>query len=186
MLVYFRKHEKGKRNVRYATFFLLLGLAGSLPLTLTLVQRGFYTMPSIAFFALGFSLLLSKPVTALAVEFMNEARLRSFSLTGIILLIAVIAFSVARAGKPGRDKETLHDVYEMGKIVKAKTIIGAPEEMYNHYTFEAYLMRHFEISMVIGNSFDYFILPKNSRAQAPHGFSPIGLESVKYDLYKRD
>ena len=55
--------------------------------------------------------------------------------------------------------------------------------MWNESTFEAYMMRHYEVSMLEGNGSPYFVVLKDSVAQAPSGFTKMKLATVKYDLY---
>ncbi|MBC8047610.1 MAG: glycosyltransferase family 39 protein, partial [Fimbriimonadaceae bacterium] len=50
-------------KLRSSIFFILIGLCGSLPIMLTLVQKTFYFTPSLPFLGIGFALLINQPVS---------------------------------------------------------------------------------------------------------------------------
>ncbi|HZF99697.1 MAG TPA: glycosyltransferase family 39 protein, partial [Chitinophagales bacterium] len=59
-LVSYRKRSTAVTPpARLTIFFLLLGFAGSAPLLLTMVQKGFYFVPSLPFFAIGFAVWIA-------------------------------------------------------------------------------------------------------------------------------
>jgi hypothetical protein len=75
LIIYFvfrRKLFFDKAKISFAVFFILVGFSGALPLLLTKVQKGFYFVPSLPFFAIGFALLISNPVHEWSVKQLNS------------------------------------------------------------------------------------------------------------------
>jgi hypothetical protein len=65
-------------------------------------------------------------------------------------------------GKISREKETITDVYKIGKIVPKISTITVPTEMYDQYNFilQGFLVRYFKISISPYNQYDYFLTKK--------------------------
>jgi 4-amino-4-deoxy-L-arabinose transferase-like glycosyltransferase len=180
------RRKKASADVRMAAFFTAMGLAGTVPLALTLVQRGFYFVPALPFFSLGFALLLSPALPRLAARISEGPARRFLNILGVLLAGAALAATIFLAGKPKRDAAMLADIYIMGPHIPPDSIIGVPHEMWNEYSFEGYFLRYFDVSMIEGTSFPYYLTPKHSAGPPPPGFSKIELPTKTYDLYRKN
>jgi 4-amino-4-deoxy-L-arabinose transferase-like glycosyltransferase len=89
----------GEERRRSALAFVLLGLAGSLPLTLSPVQSGFYLVPSFAVFAIGFAILVGPSARLLLGRIAARERWRD-GLTAVAALL-VVGTLVHAAGSMG-------------------------------------------------------------------------------------
>jgi hypothetical protein len=182
----FAKHPQ-KRQV---IFFLLMGLAGSIPLTFTLVQRGFYLGPSLPFFALAFSLFVAPYMVDALKQFSQKALIFNlFRAFGISLLIWGLIYTGLMAGKTGRDHDTLHDTYLFGEIIEEGTRIrleAVSEYPLDHWRLELYLSRYFEISLgAQRQDAGYIILGPDLPPPDDEAFKHIPLNTQTYQLYQQ-
>jgi hypothetical protein len=127
--------------------FLLIGLSGSLPLMLTKVQKAFYFVAALPFFAIAAALYVA-PIMSSLVAFISGrvALYRGIAISGIIALLVVLGISVHVAGTPYRDQDMLHDIYIMGDHMGRGTSISATEVVKAQFSIQCYLMRYFDIS----------------------------------------
>lgn len=167
-------------------FFILVGLSGSLPLMFTLVQRRFYFVHSLPFFAIGLALLIAPGLSVLLKKINTSKKsFNLFKIISIILLVIVITISALQTGKVKRHKKLLHDIYLMEKIIPHHTIIGTPESMWNNWSLQCYLIRYFNISVQKSTDYDYYLIEKKMVGNIPSGkFEKIPLKTKEYDLYK--
>lgn len=172
-------------------WLLLIGLAGSLPLMITLEQRSFYLVTSLPFFALALA-LFTEPYLATALQqIRTKAKgFRIFSAAAGLLLAAALVFCMLQVGKAKRDGAMLQDVYLFGTIIPHGEVIGLPQEMCYDFNFKEYLVRYFYISSDDHNHTNeqhtYFICRKDlSKDHVPGGYKPYPLQTREFDLYKK-
>lgn len=192
LLLFFTRKQKAHDRItsnHYKTilWFLFMGLSGSLPLMVTLEQRGFYLVTSFPLFAIGIAMWLAPRLT----QWTERINLLSptFKLTkilSIVLLAATTSFSVMQVGHTKRDSDLLSDVYAIGKIVPHGDIINMPDDMWNDWSLREYLIRNFYISTdkCCNQPHTFFIirkdLPKNL---IPDYYQPYSLPTKEVDLY---
>lgn len=168
-------------------WFILIGSAGSLPLMVTLEQRGFYLVTVLPFFAIPIAMWIAPRLTVLTNK-INSSTLgfKFFKISSIVLLIAALAFTYSNIGNAKRDKDLLSDVYAIGKIVPHGDFITIPSDMWNDYNMVEYFVRYFYISCDGTNAqHKYFILRKElSKNLVPENFKRYPLETKKIDLYE--
>ena len=58
-------------NRKLAVLFFCIGMSGSVPLTLTMVQKGWYMVPSFPYFALSFALLTYQQMEHAIIQLQN-------------------------------------------------------------------------------------------------------------------
>ena len=167
-------------------FFMAVGLSASLPLMLTLVQKGFYFVPALPFFAIGLSLLIAPRVS----QWVNRVgtttlTFKTLIITGIILLVSVAGITVMQAGKLKRDRELLHDVYLIGRVVPARSIVTIPKEMWQEWNLQCYLVRYFNISLDPVMSNRYAIIDRETIKNPLPGYKKTNLGTIQFDLYIR-
>ena len=185
----FRKkgYTPDKKIISLSCFFLLFGLAGAAPLMLTKVQKGFYFVPSLPFFAIGFSLLISQPVSEWSFKIMEGSKNKILLLSSIVLLCLVIIFSSFNIGKVSRDKNLLHDAYLIGNTVPENSTINIPSEMWNEWSMQCYLIRYFNISLdptpIRKN--DFVLTYKNLPDTSLSVYEKVPLATETFDLYKK-
>jgi 4-amino-4-deoxy-L-arabinose transferase-like glycosyltransferase len=179
----FSKHMEERRHI---IFFLLMGLAGSFPLALTLVQREFYLGPSLPFYALAFALFVSIYVVDGLKKFSQNTQFFTlFRVLAISLLIGGLIYTGLQIGNAGRDQDILHDTYMFGEIIEKGTRVHLVESQEDHWSFELYLTRYCEISLGAPLEDSKYIIRSFNDAP-PDGelFELISKDTKVYELYQ--
>jgi 4-amino-4-deoxy-L-arabinose transferase-like glycosyltransferase len=175
-------------NGSFILFFLLVGFSGSAPLTLTMVQKGWYLVPAFPYFAIGFALTIS-PIVADWIGKIDPKTKgsRIFTSITILLMAGVIILTASQFGKVSREKDIVADVYEIGKVVPGHSAISVPPEMYDEYNFilEGFLVRYFNISLDPCEQQTYFLVEKPASTDIPDNYEKVSLNLVKYELYRQ-
>ena len=184
---YFKKAKlEINENIKKASFYFLIGLSGSAPLALTMVQKGWYLVPSFPYFAIAATMLISPYIAKSMVSIDTSGRkFKVFFLVTIILFMSVIVVSATQWGKISREKETLSDVYKIGEVVPRFSTITVPENQYDEYNFilQGFLVRHFNISIDPTKKYKYFLNEKGSTAVIPPEYMKVDIALKKYELY---
>ncbi len=172
-------------NLREGFFFIFVGLAASVPLMLTLVQKGFYFVPALPFFALGLSSFtgpfLSDRIDRIQLQ---NRSFRWFLFISVFIFISATGFAVLQKGKTSRNQAMLHDVYLIGKIVPKKSTIDILPEMWNYWDLQCYLMRYFTISCDTKDQNVFFINDKTLGLKIPEHYEKVPIKTFQFDLYK--
>lgn len=175
-------------NFRLFLLFLGLGIAGTFPLSLTMVQKGFYMIPALPYFAIAFAILIA-PIISNNIEKINikNIKYKIFTAISIFILLVVFAYTFSKKNKIERQEDIITDVYEIGKVVPKLSTITVPENMYNQYNFvlQGYLVRYFNISISPYKEYDYFLKENDLDNKIPKSYKKIELPLIKYELYKK-
>jgi len=178
-------------NLHYRSdiiFVFCIGFAGTIPLMLTLVQKSFYFVQSLPFFALGLA-MLSAPVVNLWIKKINKQKVlfKVFYVLSIVGLISITVYSVKQIGKTERDHAMLHDVHLIGKVIPEGTLIGIDGDMHNDWALHCYMVRYFNISFDPLNAERRpYILSKRAKLEAnTNTFKKKDLPLKIYSLYQR-
>ena len=131
---------------KQALFFLALGLCGSLPLMLTMVQNGFYFVPSLPYFGIGFALLFV-PVLSIGIKKIPVAWLNGIQLLACLLLVFSLVFTGLQRNKYSRDQSLLDEVAQLGSIIPPHTRINCTPALYQDWSLNCYLVRMHFISL---------------------------------------
>lgn len=182
------QHKEEKAHI---FFLLLMALAGSLPLTLTLVQRDFYLGPSLPFFALGLSLFTALYLAPTLDAFSQKARVfNRFRALSISLLLGGLIYTGLMFGKAERDQDILNDTYLFGELIeegcRIHLIESAQDETLKHWNLELYLARYFNISLgAPEKDSEFIILAEEAEPPKEELFELVPLDTKTYLLYRR-
>lgn len=142
-------------------FLTFMGIAGSLPFTATLVQRGFYLVPVIPFFALAFASVLRPVIEKTTSKWRRRGVLQ---IVGWVLIGLGVLVSAFTAGKDKRDHEMLQDVRLLRDNLP-EAVFYTTAELNTNWSFKGYLERYAKIALSDRGDveqYDYVILPKGS------------------------
>ncbi|MFO0436693.1 MAG: ArnT family glycosyltransferase [Sphingobacteriaceae bacterium] len=138
-----------------------IGLAGVLPLMLTLVQKGFYMVPALPFIGMSLAILVAYDVSYLVNERMSEQKNGSaLKFISIIAIISTLIFTATKVGKISRDKITVKDVHVLGGQIPKHSIINCSEDMLNDWPLQTYLSRYYFISLDTDKKRTYLVCSK--------------------------
>jgi len=183
----FRKYNPGNNYRKQALLFIIMGLAGSLPMLFTLVQKGFYLVPVFPLFTLGLA-AISVPFMVHFTEKSDPASgsFRAFRLITLVFLAGILVFSAMQINKTCRDEEVLSDVYRLGSVIPEHSTAGINRTLYANWPLQLYLLRYYDINVDPSpvESPDYFILEKKDTLPAAAGYRREPLNTLKFDLYR--
>ncbi len=167
-------------------WLLLIGLSGSLPLMITLEQRGFYLVTSMPFFCLAFALLSFNYFTSLLQNTKFSVSISTvLKSISVILFLCSFMYFILSFGKIKRDKELLHDVYLCKTFMQKGEVVGIPGEMWNDWNIQTYMVRHHYISLSMGKENPYFILRKDlGKELLPENYIKKNLPTQFFDVYE--
>lgn len=172
---------------KHSLFFLLVGISASFPLMITLEQSGFYLVTSLPYFALSISFFVA-PLVSRWIEKINMQRVgyKISKVISLLLLSIVLIYSGLQIGKFNRDEEMLHDVHLIGKEIPRATILGSTPDLWQTWSLQEYLIRHYYICQdsVILPKHDYLLLESEKDAPVEMKIQKVNIPTVKYHLYK--
>ncbi len=187
---WFKNAKTGfRKNSKAIYFFLLIGLSGSIPLTLTMVQKGWYLVPAFPYIALAAALLISPYISRSLLTIDTDGiKYKIFRIGSVLLLVGVLIVSISQIGNISREKKTLSDVYKIGKVVPRFSTLTVPKNQYNEYDFilQGFLIRYFNISIDPTAKYKYFLTEKSSNDSIPSEYKKLDLSLEKFDLYMKD
>jgi Dolichyl-phosphate-mannose-protein mannosyltransferase len=193
VLITYFVSDKTKRQSRIVEnkneflLFLMIGLSSSLPLTLTMVQKGWYMVPGFPFFAIAFAILIVPNIANVVNRIDTQGtKYRVFGYVSVLLLAMVLTITFMQKDKISREQDTVTDVYKIGKIVPKFSTITVPAAMYDQYDFvlQGFLVRYFNISISPLKEYVYFMKEKQMPLTHPTRLEKIEIGLTKYDLYK--
>ncbi len=176
---------KKERN-ETSLWFLLIGLSGTLPLAITLEQRGFYMVTAFPLFALSAACFLSNRVSFLTGKInVKGESFNIFKIVSIIVLAGSLLFTVLQIGKTKRDEDMLPDIYAIGKILPHGEVISIPSAMLYEWSLSEYFVRYFYISLDAGNTKHYYFMIKKDlpKSLVPIGYTLYPINTTYVDLY---
>jgi len=180
------KFSGNKPDKGIILLFILIGLSASLPLMLTLVQKGFYFSHSLPFFAIGMALIIAPELNKMIEKIkVSTLYFKVFKLITTISLIGVIIMSAIQFGKTSRNKELITDVHLIGNIIPKGSTIGINPSMWNDWDLQCYLIRHYHISVdVTDKEHKFYLLKNNSDSELTKSLIKVAIPTKKYTLYQ--
>lgn len=175
-------------GLRCAVFCLVLAFAGSAPLMLTKVQKGFYLIPAMPFFALSasFFALPGLRMTRNLIQ-KNETASRLFATTSGVLFLVAILLSIFFYGKPGRDQALLADVDKIIQVVPQGEVVGLDPDCWNDWSLQCYLMRKAFVSLDTQMRYRYHLVRNTNQINEVNStYIPVSLKLSGYILYKTE
>lgn len=168
--------------------FLFIGVAGVLPMTISLKQSGFYILPSFPFFAIGLGIL----VYPLLTDFMSRIKIHKLALKcliamSIVLFCSGIYLSISNVNSVSRDVEKLEDIHRIMNYLEDGSTICIPERLWPDWSLHGYLMRYKNISLDTSSNSNarfYLTTLKQPEKEADPNIELILLPTTKYQLYK--
>ena len=187
-----KKYKKQPLEIDYklSLFFMVVGLCGVLPIMITLEQRGFYMTTALPCFAIGFSILIAKPIHdwILLIENKLIKYLQIIFLIGMLALPSVLFYS---QNKFIRDENSLSDIYQFGKIVPQHSVVGLSPDLFKDWGTGCYLQRFYFIAVdgytEYWNTHPYVIINKASASNYQTSlvdYKKLDLQTKAFDLYQ--
>jgi 4-amino-4-deoxy-L-arabinose transferase-like glycosyltransferase len=176
-------------SLNSALVFFCLGLAGVLPILLTMDQSTYFLLLSTPFLAISLGLIVNPLIQTLLerVDF-NSKGFRFFKFSGLIALSAGIILSVYFSGDFNRDKNLLKDMRVILVQLEENSTINILPEMDTEWSLRAYCGRYKNIDLDadLSNRHEYLVIKTSLISDTiSNGFDRIDLKTKEYELFKR-
>jgi hypothetical protein len=173
---------------RQALFFLLIGLASSLPFLISTRQHNRYIFHSYPFYVLSLAFVTDN--IAARIESILGDRPKVRTVTGVIALVFFLSAFTSMLYKKdhlrGR-KPFFKDIYlQKIQLPERTTISACPETMIHPDWLFTDMMRFYRVSLTPEMGREYLLIAKDSGCTVPEGYQRINREpTLKYILYKK-
>ncbi len=168
-------------------FFLLLGLAGSMPLMVTREQRGFYLATAIPYFAIAFASIIL-PILIFLVSKINITTQKYLTIAAAIMVFGATVFVATKVGGYTREADKWSDFFVLQQILPRRADVKIANEMWDDWELQCGMMRihgtNFDSDTTRPVPFRYYLLDKTLRLNAPDNYSPMDLHLQRYELYQ--
>jgi len=176
-------------NLRLASAFFSLGMAGVIPILLTLDQSSYFLLTSFPFFAVSFGLIVF-PSTEILIEKIDYDSMgyRVFKIFGVIALSTGIVLSVYFSADFNRDENKLKDMRVILVQLKENSTINILPEMFEDWSLHAYYARYKNISLDpnLKNWHEYLLINTQLYSDTINKrFERIDLKTKEYELFRR-
>lgn len=166
-----------------AMWLVLISLSASLPLAVTLEQRGFYLSPAFPFMVLGLFLFYRKYLLALFKPVFK--RRATFNLIGAVVLAGAISFFIFNKDGYKRDEGMIKDVAEIKQLVARGSLIGINQSTWNTFSLHSYLNKENDNSLAVTDTLPYFIQEKENKDTVLGQYEKLNIRTLSVDVYKR-
>jgi 4-amino-4-deoxy-L-arabinose transferase-like glycosyltransferase len=188
---WYRKYEFRllKTEIKKASVFILLGLAGVLPVMISMKQSGFYILPAYPFFMIGFGILLYPLIDFLFADLnYRSGRFLFFKYTGYVVFFLGIILSILFSGGFSRDKNKIEEIKLMLPELPKGTIINVSPVLYSDFSLHGYFFRFKNVSLDPENSNkrEFLLLKRDEYSDTPESdYQSIGLKTKDYLLLRK-
>jgi multisubunit Na+/H+ antiporter MnhG subunit len=176
---------KNFKSNKTALWLLLISLSASLPMALTLEQRGFYLSPAFPFAALGLGLLYKKYFFVMLGRIFSK-REKIVAIVASVFVAVALVFFVQFKNEYKRDEGMIKDVALLKKIIPAGQIVGIDASMWNTFSLHSYLNMANNNSLAVSDTCKFFLLDKENKAAPPANYIKQNLTTFWLDVYVRE
>ena len=172
-----------------ALIFFCLGLAGVLPILITMDQSDYFLLLSLPFFAISLGLIVNPLIETLfeRVNY-NSYGFRFFKYFGLISLSVGIILSVYFSEDFNRDENLLKDMRVILVQLEKDSTINILPQMYQNWSLHTYYGRYKNISLDrnLNNRHDYLLITTSLYSDTINkGYDRVDLKTKEYELFRR-
>lgn len=173
-----------KKNTS-AGWLLLISLSASLPLAVTLEQRGFYLSPAFPFAAFALCVLYRRYLLVILGRFTKRASVL-LPAAGLMAAAASLVFFVMCKNEYKRDEGMIKDVAQIKTRVKRGAFIGINQSTWNTFSLHSYLNKANDNSLAVTDTLEYFVQEKENKDSIPADYKRVDIFTLDVDLYRKE
>jgi hypothetical protein len=164
----FPRERQSSDRWRWTGVFLLLALAGSLPVILSTKIAGHYLVPSIPFYALGCAALSLPLVEPLYRRYSARHWVnRGFAAAGIVLLAAALIVPFLPVRIEPRDVQWIAEYEQVGARLAPRSTISSCPAVSGDWGLHAYMQRLFRVSVDTERRHQFYLQLTDRACEAP-------------------
>lgn len=175
------RYSRPKLSGGWDRVFFVVGLAGVLPIMVSVKQSGFYMLSALPFFALSLAFFAVEHIDFDSAA-PKMAKTMWLVLASLVLTVG-LALNVNQYGKYGRDEALLTDIKTILPYLEENEVISIPEADFPIWINHAYFMRYGKTSLSSGKGNGHLIA--TCRLENVEGYNYINLNTSKLFLYER-
>jgi len=173
---------------RQALFFLLIGLASSLPFLISARQHNRYIFHSYPFYVLSLAFMTDRIAGKIEALLKDKPAMRiGVGVITVVFLAAAFAGMLYKKDHSQRRKPFYNDIYLQNiQLPERITISACPGTMiYDDWLF-ADMMRFYRVSLTSEMGNEYLLVAKDSGCEVPESYQKIHRQpTIKYILYQK-
>jgi 4-amino-4-deoxy-L-arabinose transferase-like glycosyltransferase len=176
------------RFSRQTLFFLLIGLASSLPFLLSTRQHSRYIFQSYPFFVLALAFMTDRIADKIEGILKNKRPVKiGVVIIAAVLFTAAFASMLYKKDENKKRKPFYRDIYLQNIVLPERiTISACPAEIIHNDWLFADMMRFYRVSLTPEMGNEYLLIAKDSGCEVPEGYQKIHRQpTIKYTLYQR-
>jgi hypothetical protein len=187
----FRRHSFAeiRGSVGLSLAFFSLGMAGILPILLTMDQSTYFVYLSLPFFAISFGVLVKQPVEIMMEKInFRSAGYRFLKVFGTVTLSAGLILSVYFSKEINRDKNMIRDMRIILPHLEESSTINILPQMSQNYSLFTYYARYKDISLEtdLEKKHDFLLIANTLYSDTlTKSFEKIDLTTSEYTLFRR-
>lgn len=168
---------------RKGAALIVIGLAGVLPLMLTMVQKSFYMVAALPMISVGLAILAAPHVARWTEHTLGRRTEQWLFRLSVVANAAVLLAAIISFGRPSRDADLLHDTALIGKEIPPHSLVGATSGVREQWNLQSYLMRGHFISLSSQNELPYSLTEWDE--PGPEGYERLPLATLRIHLWRR-
>lgn len=168
----------------WVTLFLLVALAGSLPLLISQKQRAFYLVPSLPFFAISFS-LITVPYLNRVIQNVNSKAIKITGMVVIVLSIFSVLSSIVTRRIFSNDASLVNDILTITHEVEPYSTIGCSSVTAVNWKWVAYAARYGGYTLDDQCDSRYYLSMPDEIPKNDWQWQPLNLRLTRCKLYKK-
>lgn len=149
-----------QNNFTLSKFYFVVGLSGSLPMSVSHKISAFYLVPSLPFFALAFAAFFENTLSIWAEKYrLSPSKMRFWNGFMAITLVGTIIYSATKYATLWRDEDIINDTKVLTKYLPKGGTFGVFGSTLRDFTVHCYFQRyeHWELSRSIDTP-QYFLV----------------------------
>ena len=173
---------------RQTLFFLLIGLASSLPFLLSTRQHNRYIFQSYPFYVLALAFMTDGIADKMEGLLKNKRSLQvGVAVTAAVFFTAAFGSMLYKKDENKKRKPFYRDIYLQNIALPERiTISACPGAMIHDDWLFADMMRFYRISLTPEMGNEYLLIAKDSGCEVPDGYQKIHRQpTIKYILYQK-
>ena len=173
---------------RQTLFFLLIGLASSLPFLLSTRQHNRYILQSYPFYVLALAFMTDGIADKMEALLKNKRPLQiGVAVTAAVFFTAAFGSMLYKKDENKKRKPFYRDIYLQNIALPERiTISACPGAMIHDDWLFADMMRFYRISLTPEMGNEYLLIAKDSGCEVPDGYQKIHRQpTIKYILYQK-
>jgi 4-amino-4-deoxy-L-arabinose transferase-like glycosyltransferase len=158
----------------WSVLFFILGLAGVLPIMVSLKQNSFYIIPALPFFALALNDWFT-PIYNHIINLWRNKLIRLLRIWTVAGSIGALTLIVLVFGHSSRQHDELQDIHTLSTVVGKGSTLSIHPSLWQNWPLHGLFYRYHRISLDAPDKLNhqFYIQPLSVDTPPPQGYKPL-------------